>query len=61
MALVVFVLVVYGVVRTLKTTVQGHSATLDNLVLEEAVIPQQATPQEPVCHKGVCRCKNGKL
>jgi hypothetical protein len=38
-ALVSFVLVLYGSVRTLQTTVQGHTAILDKPVLEAAVFP----------------------
>jgi len=38
-ALVSFVLVLHGSVRTLKTTVQGHTATLDKPMLEAAVFP----------------------
>ena len=39
MALVIFVFVIYSSVRILKTTVQGHTATLDKPVLETAVFP----------------------
>jgi hypothetical protein len=39
MALVSFVLVLHGSVRTLKTTVQRHTAILDKPVLEVAVFP----------------------
>jgi hypothetical protein len=38
-ALVSFVFVIYGSVRTLKTTVQEHTATLNKPVLETAVLP----------------------
>jgi hypothetical protein len=38
-ALVTFVFVLNGSVSTLKTTVQGHTATLDKPVLEAAVFP----------------------
>lgn len=38
-ALVSFVFVIHGAVRTLQTTVQGHTATLDKPVLETAVLP----------------------
>lgn len=38
-ALVIFVLVLHGAVRTLKTTVQGHTATLNKPALEAAVFP----------------------
>jgi hypothetical protein len=39
MALVVFVSMINASVGTLKTTVQGHTATLDKPVLEAAVFP----------------------
>ena len=39
MALVIFVFVIYSSVRILKTTGQGHTATLDKPVLETAVFP----------------------
>jgi hypothetical protein len=39
MALVIFVFVIYSSVRILKTTVQGHTATLDKPVLETAIFP----------------------
>lgn len=39
LALVTFVFVINGSVRTLKTTVQRHTATLDKPVLEVAVFP----------------------
>jgi hypothetical protein len=38
-ALVSFVFVLYGSVRTLQTTVQGHTATLNKPVLAAAVFP----------------------
>jgi hypothetical protein len=38
-ALVIFVFVIYSSVRILKTTVQGHTATLDKPVLETAIFP----------------------
>ena len=38
-ALVIFVFVINSSVSTLKTTVQGHTATLDKPVLEVAVFP----------------------
>jgi hypothetical protein len=38
-ALVIFVFVIYTSVHTLKTAVQGHTATLDKPVLEAAVFP----------------------
>lgn len=38
-ALVIFVFVINGAVSTLKTTVQGHTTTLDKPVLEVAVFP----------------------
>jgi len=39
LALVIFVFVINGAVNTLKTTVQGHTATLAKPVLEVAVFP----------------------
>jgi len=39
LALVIFVFVIHGSVSTLKTTVQGHSATLDKPVIEATVFP----------------------
>jgi len=39
LALVIFVFVINGAVSTLKTTVQGHTATLAKPVLEVAVFP----------------------
>ena len=40
MALVVFVFMINALVRTLKTTTQGHTATLDKPVLEAAIFPK---------------------
>jgi hypothetical protein len=40
MALVVFVFMINALVRTLKTPVHGHTATLDKPVLEAAVFPE---------------------
>ena len=42
MALVSFAFVIYGSVRTLKATVQGHSAALDMPVLKTAIFPRGA-------------------
>jgi hypothetical protein len=39
LALVIFILVIQGAHRTLKTTVQGHTATLDKPMLEAVVFP----------------------
>ena len=39
MALVIFLFVIHSSVHTLKTTVQGHTATLGKPVLEAAVFP----------------------
>jgi hypothetical protein len=39
LALVIFVFVINGSVSSLKTTVQGHTATLDKPVIEAAVFP----------------------